>query len=55
MLNFLREIFDMCNHSWVILRTIEIYSDDLKAMDMPIATKYILRCSKCGDLKSKRL
>lgn len=55
MLNFIREIFGGCNHSWIIYRKVEVYSDDLKNTDMPIAMKYILRCSKCGDLKAKRL
>ncbi len=46
-----------CEHVWKIKNEIDVYAygESNPQTDMPIATKYILQCEKCGDIKKKRV
>lgn len=50
MLNFIYRIFIGCEHKWELDERVELnYTDGTQGL------KVILRCTKCGDYKSKKL
>ena len=42
-----------CQHQWEIFQTVNIYDVDVcgNKREVPYKFKYILRCTKCGDIK----
>jgi hypothetical protein len=56
MIQWLKKLFGACDHKWVIIKEIEMYSEysAARGVDVPIGTKYVLQCEHCGDLKSFR-
>lgn len=42
-----------CAHKWEILERINVY-DGGKA-SRPYATRFVLQCEKCGDLKKREI
>ena len=49
---FLVGSFYTCGHHWEIEDLINVwaYSDSVK----PCGTRYILKCTKCGDMKQRK-
>ena len=46
IINYLRSCF--CKHEWELLKKSNIYDED---EDLPIGSKWIYRCKKCGYAK----
>lgn len=46
-----RWLFGGCEHKWILEDEISVY--DKLPIGLPYATKYILQCEKCGNLKKK--
>lgn len=51
VINWLRKLFHLCDHKWVIFDTRYIYNDEQTI----VGTKYHMQCEKCGNIKAKRL
>lgn len=49
-MNWLRKLFGLCQHHWDTQGSVPVYSDPSDAM--PIGRKFLLKCSKCGALKT---
>lgn len=42
-------------HKWKIIEKTELYSDEYDWKEaLPIGTKYVLQCEKCGTIKIKK-
>lgn len=52
MLRLLAFLWTGCFHKWETTRKIEVYEH---GESMPYASKYHLRCQRCGTVKCKRL
>lgn len=52
-----------CKHVWKIIKVIEVYDDDFnhwlktesRVNNLPIYHKYVLQCTKCGKIKTKKI
>lgn len=62
MLRLLRFLFtgSFHEHEWETDRIIEVYTVDTdngyrRVSDTPSATKYVLKCKICGNIKVKRV
>ena len=54
MLNWLRNLFSRCNHEWEVHQ--QINHRDGGEQDKPIVgIIYVLRCTKCGDMKNHKV
>lgn len=53
MIKYLRTLFGLCDHKWEIINKISIFANNYDSM--PYATKYVLQCEHCGNLKEKRV
>lgn len=43
-----------CEHKWEQVDEINVW-DSYVSATIPVAYKYVLRCEKCGDIKSVRV
>ncbi|MEZ7136844.1 hypothetical protein [Komagataeibacter sp. SM21] len=41
-----------CRHKWVEVRSMRMFDNP---DDLPVGTKYIMRCTKCGKMKQVTL
>jgi hypothetical protein len=57
MIKKFREWFGLCSHQWVDFKEIDVYdsSEYRVGKERPIGTIYVLRCSKCGDMKQVKV
>lgn len=46
--------YPRCAHRWTEERVIKVYDPDV-SMQHPAAHKVILRCTRCGDQRARRL
>ena len=53
MINWIRKLFNDCEHKWVIIREISIRESE--GDKLPYASVYVLQCEKCGDLKQVKI
>lgn len=47
----LKQLLGICEHKWVVNEKINVFDGG----ELPVATKIILRCEKCGKIKSKEV
>jgi hypothetical protein len=60
MIRFFRFLLDGCWHRWEVYKAIRIVDSDNKKVQsisdpnllIPIGSKYILRCARCGKMDS---
>lgn len=45
-------IGQLCWHRWAVIHKVNLY--DGERSSLPHGSKYVLQCSKCGNIKSKR-
>ena len=43
-----------CKHEWAVLKVIRVWNKDVSG-SMPVATKYVMQCKKCGAIKKKEV
>lgn len=50
-------LFDACSHEWEYHNRIACYNvwDESNIPDLPAYYKIVLRCTKCGDFKTRKL
>ncbi len=48
----LKQLLGICEHTWSVTEQLNLVEF---SGAMPHGQKYILTCSKCGDIKSKRV
>jgi hypothetical protein len=53
MFEWLGSLFSKCQHHWTIIKTVKIFES--AGDKLPIGVQIILRCDKCGDIKTKRI
>lgn len=58
-MKWLKKLLGLCDHRWVIIQTITMYSEIPRTLyeaerAIPIGTKYVLQCEHCGNIKSKK-
>lgn len=46
-------LFRPCRHKWEVAHVIKVY--EYSTSTLPCENKVILRCKKCGDLKTKKI
>lgn len=46
LINYFRSCF--CRHDWELLREARMFDGDTLMTTMPIGTKWVYRCKKCG-------
>jgi uncharacterized protein CbrC (UPF0167 family) len=51
-MNWLRKMLGLCQHKWTVIRMVDIVG---KRGDLPYATRYVLQCEHCGNLKERLL
>jgi hypothetical protein len=44
----------ICIHRWEILRSATVWNADVSDQ-WPVGWKYVLRCARCGGIRSKQL
>lgn len=49
LLIFIYKIIFTCKHKWNKVETIRVFSDD--GDKLPMGNKYVMQCSKCGQIK----
>lgn len=47
--------FHVCRHEWETINTIKVYNGYRGPDSLPVATKYILRCKKCGEITARKV
>ena len=52
MMNLIRKLLGLCEHRWVIIREVQMTSDE--ALTIPVGTKFVMQCDKCGNIKTKK-
>ena len=59
MIKLLRKILGLCQHEWKIHRETKVYSDKTTQAQLknslPIGEDYTLVCTKCGNIKAKKV
>lgn len=42
---------EKCRHQYKIIKEMDVYDGG----ELPVQTKYVLRCEKCGKIKTKKV
>jgi len=51
-MNF-KQLLGLCEHVWEFKQEIEVYDISYGIGEYPNYRKFVLQCSKCGDIKKK--
>ncbi len=49
---FWRWLFHSCEHTWETVVVRDVWDEE--GSSYPIGQKYVLRCTKCGDIKVRK-
>lgn len=50
---YLKRLFSRCEHEYKMIKEIQVW-DETMPVQMPIGEKYVLQCSKCGDITIRK-